>query len=101
MHYEYVTQSWGKVMDSGWLAQRVGGLPREQKMLKGHLTKVIYHLVYQHTKSTSSQITLSINGGLHRARLQGYLAHKKADNKKPDRTLARPFVPRSRLDQKF
>jgi len=24
----------------------VGGVPREQKMLKGHLTRVIYHRVY-------------------------------------------------------
>ena len=30
----------------GWLAQRMGGVPREQKMLKGHLTRVIYHQEY-------------------------------------------------------
>ena len=30
----------------GWL----DGVPREQKMLKGHLPRVIYHQVYQHTK---------------------------------------------------
>ena len=31
----------------GWLAQRyLGGAPREQKMLKGHLPRVIYHQVY-------------------------------------------------------
>ena len=27
-----------------------GGVPREEKMLKGHLPKIIYHQVYQHTK---------------------------------------------------
>jgi len=27
-----------------------GGVPREQKMLKGHLPRVIYHEVYQYTK---------------------------------------------------
>ena len=27
-----------------------GGVPREQKMLKGHLTRVIYHQVYQYAK---------------------------------------------------
>jgi len=25
----------------------LGGVPREQKMLKGHLTRVIYHQVYE------------------------------------------------------
>jgi len=39
----------------GWLAQRtrgtsLGGVPREQKMLKGHLSRVIYHQVYSYTK---------------------------------------------------
>ena len=30
----------------GWLAQRIlGGVPREQKMLKGHLPRVIYQHV--------------------------------------------------------
>ena len=28
----------------------LGGVPREQKMLKGHLTRVIYHQVYEYTK---------------------------------------------------
>ena len=27
-----------------------GGVPREQKMLKGHLPRVIYHQVYLYTK---------------------------------------------------
>ena len=27
-----------------------GGVPREQKMLKGHLPRVIYHQVYSDTK---------------------------------------------------
>ena len=30
---------------------RLGGVPREQKMLKGHLPRVIYHRVYQYTKT--------------------------------------------------
>jgi len=28
----------------------MGGVPREQKMLKGHLPRVIYHQVYKYTK---------------------------------------------------
>ena len=28
----------------------MGGVPREQNMLKGHLHRVIYHQVYQYTK---------------------------------------------------
>ena len=44
------------VIDSGlgWLAQRIlGGVPREQKMLKGHLPRVIYHqlLVYEDNRA--------------------------------------------------
>jgi len=27
-------------------SELVGGVPREQKMLKGHLPRVIYHQVY-------------------------------------------------------
>ena len=30
----------------GWLNRFLGGVPREQKMLKGHLPRVIYHQVY-------------------------------------------------------
>jgi len=33
------------VISSG-LVGSLGGVPREQKMLKGHLTRVIYHQVY-------------------------------------------------------
>ena len=35
----------GVLKDSG-LGSTVGGVPREQKMLKGHLPRVIYHKVY-------------------------------------------------------
>ena len=31
---------------SVWLAHSLGGVPREQKMLKGHLPRVIYHQAY-------------------------------------------------------
>ena len=31
----------------------MGGVPREQKMLKGHLPIVIYHQVYNITKYTT------------------------------------------------
>ena len=41
----------------GWLAQRIPihhvsleGVPQEQKMLKGHLPRVVYHQVYKYTK---------------------------------------------------
>ena len=30
------------------------GVPREKKMLKGHLNRVIYHQVYWHTKMIDS-----------------------------------------------
>ena len=32
----------------------LGGVPREQKMLKGHLPRVIYHQVYWYRKINSS-----------------------------------------------
>jgi len=31
---------------NGYLIHYIGGVPREQKMLKGHLPRVIYHQVY-------------------------------------------------------
>ena len=38
----------------GWLAQRIlGGVPREQRMLQGHLPRVIYHQFYQCAKISS------------------------------------------------
>ena len=30
----------------------LGGVPREQKILKGHLPRVIYHQVYKHAKKS-------------------------------------------------
>ena len=33
----------------------LGGVPREQKMLKGHLPRVIYHQVYEYTKINPSE----------------------------------------------
>ena len=34
-----------------WLIDlELGGVPREQKLLKGHLPRVIYHQVYKYTK---------------------------------------------------
>ena len=37
----------------GWLNRfsSPGGVPLEQKMLKGHLPRVIYHQVHKYTKS--------------------------------------------------
>jgi len=32
------------------MTDSLGGVPREQKMLKGHLPRVIYHQVYYYTK---------------------------------------------------
>ena len=45
----------GLVLDLGTLDQPLhlvieGGVPREQRLLKGHLPKVIYHQEYQYTK---------------------------------------------------
>jgi len=52
----------------GWLAQRgtsLGGVPREQKMLKGHLPRVIYHQVYKYTKMKIFQVVpFSLGSGL-------------------------------------
>ena len=42
------------VIDSGLVGSTVGGVPREQKMLKGHLPRVIYHQVYLYTKIKGS-----------------------------------------------
>ena len=40
-----------EVIDSGLVrSTALGGVPREQKMLKGHLTRVIHHRVYYYTK---------------------------------------------------
>ena len=44
-------QAWGSLgvdrLRVGWLnGFSLGGVPREQKMLKGHLPRVIYHQVY-------------------------------------------------------
>jgi len=41
--------------DSG-LAVQVGGVPREQKMLKGHLPRVTCHQVYQYTKIETFEV---------------------------------------------
>ena len=30
---------------------RLGGVPRRQKMLQGHLPRVMYHQVYEYTKT--------------------------------------------------
>ena len=35
----------------------LGGVPREQTMLKGHLPRVIHHQVYKYTKKTGSHST--------------------------------------------
>jgi len=37
----------------------LGGVPREQKMLKGHLPRVIYHQVYEYTNIRVSEQTAS------------------------------------------
>jgi len=49
-----------KILSRQWVAGQAGprpgssliegGVPREQKMLKGHLPRVIYHQVYSYTK---------------------------------------------------
>ena len=36
---------------------RLEGVPREQKTLKGHLPRVIYHQVYSYTKCTHVSLT--------------------------------------------
>ena len=42
-----------KVIDSG-----LGGVPREQEMLQGHLPRVISHQVYQYTKIIQTLVKL-------------------------------------------
>ena len=41
--YRRASRVFGCVIDSGLV-------PREQKMLKGHLPRVIYHQMYEYTK---------------------------------------------------
>ena len=48
------------MIDSGFLAS-VGGVPQEQKMLKGHLPRVIYHQVYEMQRLTVSHSQI-LNG---------------------------------------
>ena len=77
----------------------MGGVPREQKMLQGHLPRVIHHQVYSYTKTKAGSplafeqllftgvSTLDVfNDALSvlHAELQGYLAHEKHP---PRRTL--------------
>ena len=40
----------------------MGGVPREQKMLKGHLPRVIYHHVYKFTKISTSAFASTPHG---------------------------------------
>ena len=66
----------GKAVSEGFsLAEvlvGVGGVPREQKMLEGHLLRVIYHQVYQYTKKKCQVFSFSLDSGpLSRARTQG------------------------------
>ena len=50
---------------------RVGWVPREQKMLKGHLPRVIHHQVYQYTKIVPLRSRVA---GIHIIRKPGVLA---------------------------
>ena len=36
----------GEAYKAGGFVQMIGGVPREHKMLKGHLPRVMYHQVY-------------------------------------------------------
>jgi len=48
----------------GWLnGFSLGGVLSEQRMLKGHLPRVIYHQVYSYTKITPSKRGLEEAGG--------------------------------------
>ena len=38
--------SYVRVIDPKLAGSSLGGVPREQKMLKGHLPRVVYHQVY-------------------------------------------------------
>ena len=42
----------GTCITQGWLA--LGGVSREQRMLTGHVSGVIYRQVYQYTKSNGT-----------------------------------------------
>ena len=41
--------------DGNKLRNSLGGVPREQKMLKGHLPRVIYHRVYSNIRRETRQ----------------------------------------------
>ena len=48
----------GAVTDSGLVGSTaLGGVPREQKMLKGHLPRVTYHKMYYSTEKTRRPIS--------------------------------------------
>jgi len=64
----------------GWLNGFLGGVPRAQKMLKGHLPRVIYHQIYTAYKDKEpcdGWAAAWLPGQGDHAGLQGYLAHKK------------------------
>jgi len=58
----YLTQEQRKVpppmIDSG-----LGGVPREQTMLKGHLPRVMYHQVYKYTQTNTGSYPRMITAG--------------------------------------
>ena len=67
--------SWGgldhKVLD------RLGGVPRHQKMLKGHLPRVIHKYTKINTESDPASLVRASHTRPKPRTLQGYLAHKK------------------------
>jgi hypothetical protein len=44
-------------MDGRLRVEWLNGVPRRQKMLKGHLTRVKHHLVYQYTRNTEEEVS--------------------------------------------
>ena len=68
------------MVSEGGERRALGGVPREQKMLKGHLPRVMYHQVYEYTKinvlKTFEGVPSSLRRGLVRplAGPQGVLA---------------------------
>ena len=54
----------------------LGGVPREQKMLKGHLPRVIYHQVYYFTKRKTPIANLARKSGRKGPLLLDLLARK-------------------------
>jgi len=59
------------VVSEGGERRALGGVPREQKMLKGHLPRVTYHQVHLYTKIGTDSLDLVADAENHREEAHG------------------------------